>query len=195
MADRLHSTRRGILAVFQEMDDATARFAAATGLRCPDGCGACCQNPAVSATPAEMTPLALDLLARGEAEHALERARAAENAWCIFHHHHGGDAGRCSIYAVRPGVCRLFGFAGTRDKRGDPELAACWRLGEYRRDVMERAQDDVAAGRVPMPVFADWRRRLDQVDPSLSGPPVQINRALRLALERVLTHAAYASGG
>lgn len=182
-----------IASVYRELDAGTAAFQAASGLSCPPGCGACCTAPTVEAGVLEMLPAARELLRRGEAEAWRSKAASAGGEErCVFYEPEAGDAlrGRCGIYSWRPVVCRLFGFAGSRNKHGAVELVVCPTLREASPQGIARARDAVAAG-VPIPVFADARLRVSGIEPGAGADRLAINDALARALDSVLHRAAY----
>ena len=175
---------RAVARLHASLDAGTARLTRATGLGCPEGCGACCLSPEVETSVADLLPLALALAERGEAGAALTAARAAGDAGpCVLYAPEPGDArrGRCTVYAERPSICRLFGFASRRAKGGGLELAACRELRAAAPAATARAEAAIAGG-LDVP-------RID-VDASTialvtgDARPLPINHALRLALER-----------
>jgi Fe-S-cluster containining protein len=175
------------LACLTEIDRETTAFQTATGVQCPSGCGMCCQNPEVEATPLEMLPIAVELSRQGELSQWLERVEAVEaKGVCVFYQSDRliPDNGRCSIYAWRPSLCRLFGFAAIANKQGEPELAACKKHKESIPEVIKQAQEAIANG-LPVPQFAEFTMRLGNLDPNLGREPLPINQALKVAIERV----------
>jgi Fe-S-cluster containining protein len=175
-----------LLDLYEEMDRQTAALQAVTGLCCPPGCGTCCSSGKVEATVLEMVPAARDLVDRGEAVPCLERLRAAGGEGiCVFYQPERSARGEgcCAIYAVRPCLCRLFGFGAVTTKYGAPELAACAVMKEVMPRRVQEAAQSVKTG-LPTPVFTDFTRRVAGIEPSLDGRFLPINRALQLALER-----------
>jgi Fe-S-cluster containining protein len=183
--------------LFSRLEAETSAFAGASGLRCPDGCGACCESPNVYTSVVELEPLAQELVARGEAEAALDRAAQAAGAGpgpCVFYASHGPGLGRCTVYALRPMICRLFGFAAVRNKQGQPELAGCRVHKAAQPEVMEHARAMVAGGQ-PVPMMTDWQQQAAELGTSATGALVPINQAIQQALERALFAAALAGAG
>jgi Fe-S-cluster containining protein len=172
------SAARQVLRIFQDIDDNTAHFQERTRLACPEGCGACCENAQVRATVVELMPLALHLHSQGAAQETLVRAEAGHGAWCIFYQQRAPGQGRCGAYPWRPAICRLFGFAGIRTRRGDLELATCWKHRETQPDVVDAAEQALE-----MPVFSDVERAIQKVHPELGRVQLPINDALKAALE------------
>ena len=165
-------------------------FAAASGLACPPRCGACCLSPEVEASAGECAPLAAELAREGRGEQVLAAlAGAAERGEtrCVLYRPDPGDPrhGRCAAYALRPLVCRLYGFAGRRTRDGASELVLCRTMAEHDPARAAAAQALVAAGLAP-PLFADHARALSAAEPGEPARLVPINEALRAALEREL---------
>lgn len=187
-----HKRALALFTLFSEIDAATGELAAATGLHCPAECGQCCESPKVHTNPAELAPLAEHLMAAGTAEAALELALAAGPGACIFYRASGAGTGRCSVYAWRPSVCRLFGFAAVRGKHGTPELAACKVHRAVMPEAVERAQALVVEGH-PVPLFVEYQQRAAEAADSPMAQLLPINVAAAQALERALARAAFAS--
>lgn len=195
--DPLRSRSQSVTAAYAGLDAEIAAFQAETGLECPSGCGQCCENPTVDATPLELLPLVLELFRRGETTLWLERARALGSPGvCAFYQPDPvvPGNGRCRAYAWRPSLCRLFGFAAVRTKTGRPELAACARHKTACPSAVDRARAAIAAG-VPVPTFADFATQVAALDPSWGGDRLPINEALQVAIERVGLWLQMTGGG
>jgi hypothetical protein len=181
------------LALYIEADAAVEGFAAATGLRCPTGCGACCFYTTPEVTVADAWPLAQAAIARGEGAQLLARARAIGDGVCALY---AGDAqgGRCTSYAERPMLCRMYGFAAMR--RGAPGLPDS--AAGYYMPCLVHAQREpetvgvavAAADRGEIPVFPDWQGRADGLAPGGAGERVPMNLAIARALELAISGAA-----
>jgi uncharacterized protein len=180
------------LKLYSEADAATAAVAAATGLTCPTGCARCCESPHIHASIAEMMPVAEAVLEAGQAEALWERAAAAEGEPCILLERHGPGLGGCSVYALRPIVCRLFGYAAVRGRGGLPELSVCAIHAAEQPEIATRARNLVTAG-LEAPLFMEMQERSGELDPD-AATLHPINRALRLAIERVALRTRYGSG-
>ncbi|MBW4680721.1 MAG: YkgJ family cysteine cluster protein [Microcoleus vaginatus WJT46-NPBG5] len=176
-----------LLALYQQIDEETTAFQAVTGLQCPADCGRCCENPEIEATPLEMLPLAIELLRQGKAQQWLERLAALnERSVCVFYQSDPliPGNGRCGVYAGRPAVCRLFGYATVKNKQGTPELAACRHHKQTVPAAVEIAKAAIIAG-VPAPNFSDYGNEIANLDPNLGQMQMPLNQALKIALERV----------
>lgn len=186
-----------ILLYYEDIDRQTLKFASQTGLSCQSGCGACCENPDIETTVTEVLPLAVDLWSRGQAQGILESiqlmradTRAAPthktSGICVFYrpHHAAGAGGRCSIYAYRPGLCRLFGFCVRRDKQGAPQLITCKIIKESQSQAYTRTQQQLHQG-LPAPLLSDHALRVFNIDAAYGQKLLSINQAIALALEKV----------
>ncbi|MBX3374303.1 MAG: YkgJ family cysteine cluster protein [Phycisphaeraceae bacterium] len=186
MSDRDLEDR--IAAALTEIDAETRAFGARTGLACPPGCGACCLSPDVETTPADMIPMAGALLDAGHAAAVLDRLTDRPGrAPCVLYQPDPLDPrrGRCAMYARRPSICRLFAFAGRRDAEGTPQFTPCRVHMETLPDRARTARDDVRAGTIPLPIFADHAARVAMLAPGAMARTMPINDALRGALEKV----------
>ncbi len=168
------------------MDEQTAALQAATGLQCPSGCGQCCENPEIEATPLEVLPLALELFRQGEARAWLERVGESEGSLCAFYRPDPliRGNGRCLAYSWRPTTCRLFGFATANDKQGSPEFSACARHKQIVPEIVGTTRAAIAAG-LRAPNFADFSRAIAAADPYFGRSRMPINQAVAVAINRV----------
>jgi len=177
-----------VSAVHAEADRQTRAFAERTGIACPPGCGQCCLSPHVETTVADLLPLAEHVVQTGRADEILDRidaAGAADDSRCALYDA-GVDnptRGRCSMYAHRPTLCRLFGFAGRRDADGRPEFSPCWIHGHIQPEQVRSARIEVRAGNIPLPLFTEATMRVNAAALNLDGRPQPINVALRRAIQ------------
>lgn len=182
---RLERLAREVSAIFAQVDQDTTALREASGLRCPAGCGACCENPEIESTVLELLPAAFELVRRGQAEAVVERAEVQAGAGrCVFFEGQGDGKGRCTLYSHRPGVCRLFGFASVRTRRGR-ELALCRVHRAQAPEGSQRAAALVLEG-APAGDFAGTGSQVAGVDLTLGSRLMPLNAALREALARVL---------
>jgi Fe-S-cluster containining protein len=169
--------------LFADIDAATEGFSERSGLRCAAGCGACCLKPGIEARVSEMLPAAAQLVAEGRDEAVLERALAAREGRCVFYEADaaGERRGRCGAYAVRPSICRLFGFAAAARKDGARELVGCRILKDQVKDEAGGAPLDLTSA----PSLREFGLRADMLVPQRSWSELYpINEALALAIDR-----------
>jgi len=169
---------------YEEADARTAKFSQASGLKCPTGCGRCCESPYIEASALECLPMANHLLPKaGEwieiLESFVKRGRTLPSP-CPFYVTFGFGKGFCSEYEHRPSVCRLFGFAAVRGKQGEPRLSVCHHHKENGTAIPPVDPD--ATGESVAPCFTDFTLPISTLDPSLSKPQA-IVQALLLALQ------------
>ena len=186
-----------VMVLYAGVDRQTAVFAAVAGLYCPPGCGDCCRSEEVEATVLEMLPLAFHLFSTGQAELLIKRLeKDPEVKPCLLYRPDFCQQGMwgCSHYPHRALVCRLFGFAGIRDRTGNPQLAQC--------KVMKKGGTPVVGENLPagkMPLFAEAGMRMTGLNPFLGTARLPINRAILYSLYKVgiyldMKHAELAHG-
>lgn len=186
MIGRYSRLAAAVLALYRRLDRRTAVFRRATGLGCPRGCGECCLSPDVEAGVLELLPLALHLQKRGRLEPTLARLASGARP-CVFYSPEplGDFGGRCSVYPLRPLLCRLFGFSTVRDPEGRPQLALCRLVREADPAGARAAAERAASGKLAAPVMGEWSLVLYRLEPGLALPTLPLNEALGQALQRV----------
>ena len=194
------NTIRDILVLYEDIDRQTLNFAKETGLCCKPGCGACCENPEIETTVAEVMPLAAHLWSQGLAEKKLESIRSnPSKSVCAFYepvrpaksglNKRPGDPltpgkGRCGAYLYRPGICRLFGFAARRDKHGQRVLVTCRIIKDTQPQNSSNAQKKLHEG-LDAPLLSAHAFAVSNIDPVHGEKLCPINQAIRRALEKV----------
>lgn len=178
-----------VIRTYREIDRKTGRLQAATGLRCPSGCGACCESPEVEATVPEALPLAHEIYRRKEEEAVLRAVEERENRGdlrCALYllDPVSPGKGRCSYYQFRPLLCRLFGFASRKNKHGDLEFCPCRVIKQRSPEAVRRAEIRISKG-LDAPVYQESFVRIASMDPGLGYRRLPINRALKEALEQL----------
>jgi uncharacterized protein len=161
-------------------------------LRCPPGCGACCEPFVPDILPVEAAYAAAWILER-KPELAREIASWNDRPHappCPFLAR--TDEGlRCSIYPARFLICRLFGAAGSRDKEGRASFRPCAHMPVPGLKVAggenaPLAGEELAGrfGSVP-PIMVDYATEVVGLSPSEGGERHSLYDALPLALIRV----------
>jgi Fe-S-cluster containining protein len=172
--------------LYREVDKTVGRFCQTTGIRCIPSCGRCCQTSNVDSTILEVMPLAFRIWIDGRLDEVLSRLAADNDDVCIFYMPAGSDSGKgsCSVYSLRPLMCRLFGFSARIDKNGVPQLITCTHIKQRYPANYRKALDHLAAGR-EFPVMSDFAMRLSALGLDAGGRRLPINVAVRQALERI----------
>lgn len=185
MEKNLNETIAAVQAVFAEAEAATTEFAVKSGLGCRAGCGDCCNQSTVETTLSEMLPLARQLLTAGRAGDLYDAAKAAAGQPCVMFKADPVDAtkGRCTVYEIRPLICRLFGFSAVNTKTGGSQLATCKYQKSLMPSAVARAEALATAGEAPR--FADFAMRLSAAAPGTTSRRIPINQALAEAIAQV----------
>jgi uncharacterized protein len=184
---------RAVEGIFQALDKEIDKFKASTGLKCLEGCGACCKKPDIEASILEFLPLAVHLYKEGKSEEILdliEKDNAPDICVLFSPVIAGSSAGFCSQYKHRGLICRLFGYSASKDKNGALLLATCKRIKEAMPEIFLKASNDIRNG-VSVPIITNYYSRLQAIDLNLSGKMMPINQAMRLAIESVELYFYY----
>ncbi len=180
----LTDLEKQVMEIYQLLDEEVAAFADRTKLACPQGCGECCNSQKVEATVLECIPMAFELFRSNQAELLLKRLeRDSKEKQCILFRPDFIEKGQwgCTQYKHRALICRLFGFAGNRDRSGNLILAMCRIMKPGREDFNHDLTDESS----PMPLFTDAGMRITSLHPSLGSQRLPINQALMQTLYKV----------
>lgn len=177
---------------YLEMTDTFSRYQASTKMNCPPGCGRCCYNPDIEATPLEMLPMALSLFDQGLLTHQLLE-RIEKEEVCFSYLASGDDPkqGQCSHYLKRPSVCRMFGVAGFRDKKHETQLSTCSLLKSNYPDFYQEA----LRLKEKAPLIGKWSTKVNTLEPALGLRYYKLNHAFKMIAQKILILCAYEEQG
>ena len=174
--------------VFRELDEHISQTTSATGMKCVHLCNACCINASIEASPIEFIPLADWLYKSGQVDEFLIRLDQTEDSgYCVLFSPDAwkeGDWG-CLNYEKRGLICRLFGFGYRLNRDGVPELVTCRVLKEGCPEAVARASRLGIDTPEEVPLFRNYSMQLYSIDPDLSINQLPINKAIRLAIEKL----------
>ncbi len=170
-----------VLKLFKKLDKDISAFQNVSKMKCLEGCGKCCENPNIEVTMLDMMPLALSFLK----ERGTIDGMPSEGV-CQFYVSDPLVAhnGRCSVYPLRPITCRLFGFAARMSKHRKPELVTCRRIKETFGKDVKRTQEWIDQG-LEVPLMTKYSAEAYDIDPQLATQYYPINKAFKLALEKM----------
>ena len=150
------------------------------GLTCPNGCGKCCFKTDIYCAPYELLPMALYLTETNRATSFLEKAELHKNDRCVLFQvdHEEKGLGHCTEYRHRPFICRVFGVSARKDKYSVYDYSICKMIKERHGDSVNILQG--------VPLMAEWKKKLEALDPHLLEKEIPINQALGVILEKIL---------
>tara|TARA_Y100001980_G_C14556924_1_gene354216 strand:+ start:46789 stop:47391 length:603 start_codon:yes stop_codon:yes gene_type:complete len=178
--------------VFAQLEVETKALSESTGMHCLAGCGRCCMKPDIHANPLEFLPLAFSWFIEGKADEKLVELSSNTSGIClVFKPVHLSDKnGSCGDYVHRGLICRLFGYATSRDKNGERKLVTC-NLIKTEQPAAYQAAIDMISNKDEMPSFINYYQRLSQIDFRLANQMLPINEAIKVALHEVMKHYSY----
>lgn len=177
-----------VMELYQRMEQTFAFYQKKLGLGCLPGCGACCLSPNIECTILEVLPIALELYLKNEDQKVYDQC---SSSICYFYKRlsFDGKKGHCTNYYFRPAICRMFGVYARKNKRSQPELAACkeikqssftnWQLASLETEEMENI------------LITKWSNELAGIDFHLSQKLYPINTAFQKAIEYINLHFSF----
>lgn len=185
-----------ILTEFNLISEEFSAFQKSTKLNCYEGCGKCCFKPDIYCSPAELLPMALELIERGEAENFLDDADSINDGRCVFLNVTDEEnfKGSCKVYSHRPLTCRTFGVSLRHGKNNSVDLSVCKPLKEGRiQEYQELANNNFSSFDHSLPFIDVCKNRLTRIDPSLMETEMPINEALKIILSKMLLYSEFRS--
>jgi len=179
--------------LFDQLAIEISTFQSKSNLHCLSGCGKCCNNPNIEASPLEFLPWAFYLFLNGQAEAMLDELHQKTDSNCQLYRPLTlleTNNGSCSNYKYRGLICRLFGYASSRDKYGELRLATCKIIKESQLQNFLETEEAIRKG-LYVPIFTDYYMKLSQIDYQLGTKMLPINKAIIVAIEEVLQYYAY----
>lgn len=173
--------------LFHKLDDEIKTFKGKTSLGCVNGCGRCCETPAVFVTVLEVLPLAYELWNNGQATAILDKINSDRKGWCIFYAPDPlvAGKGRCHVYPWRPLICRLFGYSAKKNKYEQPVLVTCQTMKDHCASEYAAAVEKLNDGTLEAPSMQQYAMQVLNIDPSLGTEQLPINQAIATAIEKI----------
>lgn len=184
---------RAVEKLYNDLDQEMQVFRQGTGMHCVAGCGKCCFKPDIEATILEFLPFAYHLFINNQAEEWLEKLKSfQESQICAILQtlSTDGKQGKCTSYLQRGLICRLFGFSAAFDKYGAKRLSTCGVIKTELPEIHRKAESWVKEDQTT-PVMRNYYYRMCNIDHRLTDKFYPINKAIRLAIEEVLSYYAY----
>ncbi|CAD5258400.1 Fe-S-cluster oxidoreductase [Imperialibacter sp. EC-SDR9] len=175
--------------VFDGLQKEISTFQAQSSLKCLTGCGKCCTKSDLSATILEFLPLAYHLYKTDKAEEMLAKMdEESESTICHLFNPLvvGAGSGFCGNYKYRGLICRLFGYAASRDKNGQKTLVTCQLIKADQPVQYQTTVGAISAGTMAVPMMSDYQSQLMGIDWELGSKFYPVNTAIRKAVEMVL---------
>jgi uncharacterized protein len=177
--------------VFRELDEHIERVASKTGMRCRYLCNECCRKTDIEASPIEFIPLAASLYESGKVDEFLTRLdKSDETGYCVLLSSEAWKEGNwaCQQYDKRGLICRLFGYGYRLNREGIPELVTCKTLKEDCPEAVAKARLEGTEFPEEVPLFRNYSMQLYGIDPDLATKQFPINKAIRMAIEKLYFH-------
>jgi len=177
--------------VFRELDEHIELMASKTGMQCRHLCNECCRKTDIEASPIEFIPLAASLYKSGKVDEFLTRLdKSDETGYCVLF---SPEAWKelnwaCQQYDKRGLICRLFGYGYRLNREGIPELVTCKTLKEDCPAAVAKARRMGTEVPDEVPLFRNYSMQLYSIDPDLATKQFPINKAIRMAIEKLYFH-------
>ena len=165
------------------------RFMAEYGIHCPSGCGSCCEHFVPDITRSEALLIAAYILCSKEKDALMDRLESGNGDGCPLFDLHDADH-HCTIYPVRPLICRMFLSACSSDKNGVNRFSFCHGIdgNGIQLENLNRFQ--------PMSYYGEKLRALEGNGSDAKLLPEAVSKAInRIGLEMMYSGYFSDDGG
>lgn len=168
-----------IKSIYRTLSLKQIKFAETFHVACSEHCGKCCEHFTPDITETEAEFLAYGLIVEGRDEEILKliENNKTEN-YCPLYRKNNDF--HCGVYKWRPLVCRLFGFAASDDKEGNPVFNNC-KFNDIKCNVSTQLMKNHPESLVIMKDYGIMVMELNNNDPSTR----MLQPALKDAIEKV----------
>ncbi len=173
--------------LYQQIEEETSLFCFEHGIACGPGCGTCCEHfmPDITALEARLVAAYLLLEKRDTSlMYRLVEFKEATTGPCPLYRE--DSPYHCSVYPVRPLICRLFGVCANGDKQGNGVFRRCRYNAEGSMPLYLEFGPDV-------PVMQDYAYALRALDSS-GAKDALLPKAILEQLEQLSFLSAMLSG-
>ena len=168
-----------VQSLYSELECAQKTFTKTFDINCPKGCGSCCEHYFPFITMAEAEYLAMGIIFEEREDEILEKLHSiSDRSLCPLYIK--DSPYHCSVYGVRPLVCRLFGASAVRDKNGHAEFGNCkWntRALHISSENLENHGDELV-------IMGDYGMRLEEIQPD-DNQTYPLDEALEKAIYKI----------
>ena len=186
-----------LLELYKEINLRVDKFKQDTGINCLHLCGRCCNTSSsnIEASVFELFPLAIYLWENKKIEAVINELNTIdESAPCIFFKHNKifNETGNCSMYELRPLICRLFGFSVLIDKEEKVRYISCNEMKKKLGDRIVKIES-CNKSNSDLLILPDFAQRATALNYQYGRERFDINKALKKALEIVALKLSFIS--
>ena len=169
-----------IQSLYSKLDQAQRQFTKEMNIHCPEGCGECCENFFPDITNAEAEYLAMGVLLEQREDEVLKKLHSPENDHRSCPLYRKDNPYHCSVYGVRPLICRLFGASVVLDKNAKPSFRDC----KWKAEKRTIPSEELEKNRENLVVMGDYGMQLEelQVEDTATYP---LDEALERAIYKI----------
>ena len=162
--------------LYSNLESAQKKFSEVFHVHCKEGCGSCCEHFYPDITDLEAEYMAFGLIFQGKDQEVLNMIRSIKEEPKSCPLYRNDSPYHCTVYGVRPLVCRLFGASVVKDKDGRLVFRNCrWKdKQEINQDELESQTENL----VIMDTYGIQMEELQPEDPSTYPMLEALERAI-----------------
>ncbi len=171
-----------IFQIYEDIDQKITGIQENSCVSCVKGCGKCCQRFEPYISTLEAIPLAQFLEKNPDREQQFHKGvEENKKEWtaCPFYDHDNDN--HCTIYSIRPLICRMFGFSA-HQKKNKREFSSCSLIENEMPEKVKVAQRLTQSG-FPVPIYQEVAKEAQKIDFDLATDYHPFSRSVEIALD------------
>ena len=168
-------------AIYAKIEQQVDKLQKKTCVSCIANCGECCKRFEPYISVLEAVPLAKYLRNNPE-KHELYKQNVKRNEvkWyaCPFY----DDEKHCTVYPIRPLICRLFGFSANRDRYNKVVFSTCSKIENEMPEKVKVARALTRTG-LDVPIYQDIAQQIQEIDFYMATDYHPFSRSVQIAVD------------
>ncbi|WP_372365849.1 YkgJ family cysteine cluster protein [Candidatus Uabimicrobium sp. HlEnr_7] len=170
-----------LTAIYEKIENQVDNLKKKTCVSCIVNCGECCKRFEPYISVLEAVPLAKYLRNHPE-KHKLYKRNVEQNKvkWnaCPFY----DNETHCTVYDIRPLICRLFGFSANRNRQQKIIFATCTKIEQEMPEKVKVARILTAKG-LDVPIYQDIAQEIQDIDFVMATDYHPFSKSVKIAMD------------
>lgn len=181
IGDKMEEKLAKLSKIYENIEKQVASLKSKTCLSCIKDCGECCKRFEPYISVFEAVPLAKYLRDNPD-KHEIYKKNVAKNRekWtaCPFY----DSEKHCTVYPIRPLICRLFGFSSNRNRQNKIIFSTCSKIEQAMPEKVKVARAMTENG-LDVPVYQDIAAQIQNIDFQLATDYHSFSKSVKVALD------------
>ena len=170
--------------LYAKIEKQVDRLQQSSCVSCVQGCGECCKRFEPYISVLEAVPVAQYLKNNPKKyQNYQKNNQNNREQWKSCPLYDEENPNHCTIYTIRPLICRLFGFSANRTRKKEIVFSTCSKIESAMPHQVEKARKLAKAG-LDLPVYQDIASTIQEIDFDMATDYHPFSKSVDIALEK-----------